>query len=29
LNDEAAIKAVTGVYEAGMEALRERFGALN
>ncbi len=29
LNDEAAIKAVTGVYEAGMEALRQRFGALN
>lgn len=29
LNDEAAIKAVTGVYEAGMEALRQRFGAVN
>ncbi|MFK7941794.1 MAG: SRPBCC family protein [Paracoccaceae bacterium] len=29
LNDEAAVKAVTGVYEAGMAALRERFGALN
>lgn len=29
LNDEAAIKAVTGVYEAGLEALRARFGALN
>ena len=27
LNDEAAIKAVTAVYEAGMESLRERFGA--
>ena len=29
LNDAAAIAAVTGVYEAGMEALRQRFGALN
>lgn len=29
LNDEAAIKAVTSVYEAGMEALRQRFGAVN
>ena len=29
LNDEAAIKAVTGVYEAGLAALREKFGALN
>lgn len=29
LNDEAAVKAVTGVYEAGMAALREKFGALN
>ena len=29
LNDEAAVRAVTGVYEAGMAALRERFGALN
>jgi carbon monoxide dehydrogenase subunit G len=29
LNDEAAVKAVTGVYEAGMAALVERFGALN
>ena len=29
LNDEAAVKAVTGVYEAGMAALRDRFGALN
>ena len=29
LNDEAAVKAVTGVYEAGMAALRERFGAMN
>ncbi|MET4126819.1 SRPBCC family protein [Roseovarius sp. MBR-6] len=27
LNDEAAIAAVTGVYQAGMEALVERFGA--
>lgn len=27
LNDEAAIAAVTGVYEAGMQALVERFGA--
>ncbi|NDW02449.1 SRPBCC family protein [Salipiger sp. PrR002] len=27
LNDEAAIAAVTGVYEAGMKALVERFGA--
>jgi len=29
LNDEAAIKAVTAVYEAGLEALKARFGALN
>ncbi len=29
LNDAAAVAAVTGVYEAGMEALRKRFGALN
>lgn len=29
LNDAAAVNAVTGVYEAGMAALRERFGALN
>ncbi|RVU38211.1 SRPBCC family protein [Hwanghaeella grinnelliae] len=29
LNDEAAVAAVTGVYEAGMQALRERFGAGN
>lgn len=28
LNDEAAIAAVTAVYEAGMEGLRARFGAL-
>lgn len=28
LNDEAAVNAVTGVYEAGMEALRARFGAM-
>ena len=27
LNDEAAIKAVTGVYELGLDALVERFGA--
>jgi carbon monoxide dehydrogenase subunit G len=27
LNDEAAIAAVTGVYQAGMDALVERFGA--
>ncbi|ARE39091.1 XoxI [Rhodovulum sp. P5] len=27
LNDEAAIKAVTGVYEAGLDALVARFGA--
>jgi len=27
LNDEAAIKAVTGVYQAGMDALVARFGA--
>ncbi|MHA6347235.1 SRPBCC family protein [Roseivivax sp. CAU 1761] len=27
LNDEAAVAAVTGVYEAGMQALVERFGA--
>jgi hypothetical protein len=26
LNDEAAIAAVTGVYQAGMDALAERFG---
>lgn len=26
-NDEAAIKAVTGVYQAGLDALVERFGA--
>ena len=29
LNDAAAIAAVTAVYEAGMSALRDRFGALN
>ena len=29
LNDAAAVKAVTGVYEDGMAALQERFGALN
>lgn len=29
LSDEAAVKAVTGVYEAGMDALRKRFGAVN
>lgn len=29
LSDEAAVAAVTGVYEAGMQALRERFGASN
>ncbi|QDL93906.1 SRPBCC family protein (plasmid) [Paroceanicella profunda] len=29
LNDEAAIAAVTGVYEAGLHALQERFGALD
>lgn len=28
LNDEAAKKAVIGVYEAGMAALRDRFGAV-
>jgi hypothetical protein len=27
LNDEAAIAAVTGVYQAGLDALVERFGA--
>lgn len=27
LNDEAAIAAVTGVYEAGLQALTEKFGA--
>ena len=27
LNDAAAIEAVTGVYETGMQALAERFGA--
>lgn len=27
LNDEAAIKAVTGVYQAGLDALADRFGA--
>ncbi len=27
LNDEAAVKAVTGVYKAGLDALVERFGA--
>ncbi|WP_306132913.1 SRPBCC family protein [Roseivivax marinus] len=27
LNDEAAVAAVTGIYEAGMEALVEEFGA--
>lgn len=27
LNDEAAIAAVTGIYEAGMQALVEKFGA--
>lgn len=29
LNDEAAIAAVTAVYEAGLDALAERFGASN
>ncbi len=29
LNDEAAIAAVTGVYQAGLDALTERFGATN
>ena len=29
LNDEAAIAAVTGIYQAGLEALTERFGASN
>ncbi|WP_138465266.1 SRPBCC family protein [Poseidonocella sp. HB161398] len=29
LNDEAAIAAVTGVYQAGLDALAERFGAAN
>ena len=29
LNDEAAIAAVTGVYQAGLDALAERFGATN
>ena len=29
LNDEAAIAAVTGFYEAGLDALKERFGATN
>ena len=29
LNDEAAIAAVTAVYEAGLDALAERFGATN
>ena len=27
LNDEAAVAAVDGIYQAGMDALRERFGA--
>ena len=27
LNDEAAISAVTGVYQAGLDALVDRFGA--
>ncbi len=26
-NDEAAVSAVTGIYEAGMQALVEKFGA--
>ena len=29
LNDEAAVAAVTGVYQAGLDALAERFGASN
>ena len=29
LNDEAAIAAVTSVYQAGLDALTERFGASN
>ena len=29
LNDDAAIAAVTAVYQAGLDALTERFGALN
>ncbi|WP_299846777.1 SRPBCC family protein [uncultured Roseovarius sp.] len=29
LNDEAAIAAVTGVYQAGLDALTERFGGTN
>ena len=29
LNDAAAIAAVTGIYEAGLQALAERFGATN
>ncbi len=29
LNDEAAIAAVTGVYQAGLDALAARFGAAN
>lgn len=29
LNDEAAIAAVTGVYQAGLDALTEEFGAVN
>lgn len=29
LSDEAAIAAVTGVYQAGLDALAERFGASN
>lgn len=29
LNDEAAIAAVTGVYELGLQALQEKFGPLN
>ena len=27
LNDEAAVKAVTGVYKAGLEALKAKVGA--
>jgi Polyketide cyclase / dehydrase and lipid transport len=29
LSDEAAVTAVTGVYQAGLDALKERFGATN
>ncbi|MBY6047223.1 SRPBCC family protein [Vannielia litorea] len=29
LNDEAAIAAVTGVYQAGLDALADRFGGTN